>query len=321
MSRPLRIQYPGSLWHITSRGNEKRDTFYDDRDRLRFIEFLGEAVRRFQWTLTAYVLMSNHFHLLIQLAMDSLSYGMQWLNGEYSSRFNRKYGRVGHLVQGRPDIRLVEAESYFLEVHRYNVLNPVRAYMVERPEDHEWSSYRATVGLDDAPSWLAVDNLLTHFGPEKNFARESYRRFIAEGIGSTRCPWDDLVGGLYLGRKPWLERMREKVELKPRAVAHPLDQRQPIRPDMTSIVATVATVMRIPEERVYTKRVLLPRMIASWLCRYEGRLKNDAIAEALQMRSASGVTKLVRRCDDALEQSMVREFLDQCLSTLRREKT
>jgi hypothetical protein len=198
----------------------------------------------------------------------------------------------------------------------------VRAKMVARPEDYEWSSYRAVAGLVEAPPWLAVDNVLAHFGPEKNFAREAYRRFVAEGIGDTRCPWDDLVGGLYLGGESWVSEMRERVELKPRASDHPLDQRAPVRPDMSTIVTAVASVMRMSEDQIRSNRSLVPRMVASWLGCYEGMLPNAAIAAGLRMRSASHVTALVRRCEEALgREGALRTCVDRCVATLRRKNS
>src|SRR6478609_7062657 len=116
MSRPLRLEFPGSLWHITARGNERRPTFYDDTDRAKFLDLLGETVRRFRLILTAYALMLNHYHLLVELtAQDTLSRGLHWLNGRYAQWFNRKYARVGHLFQGRFGGCLIDKETYFLE--------------------------------------------------------------------------------------------------------------------------------------------------------------------------------------------------------------
>jgi putative transposase len=130
MARPLRLEHPGGVWHITSRGNERRDIFHTDRDRLRFLEFLSKAARRYNWTVYAYVLMSNHFHLVIETPEMTLSRGMHWLNGVYAQWFNRTRDRVGHLFQGRPKAILIEREGYLLEVLRYVALNPVRARMV-----------------------------------------------------------------------------------------------------------------------------------------------------------------------------------------------
>ena len=151
MSRPLRLEFFGSLHHVTTRGNARQDIFRDDDDREFFLELLGSCVKRFDWILTAYVLMSNHFHLVTQLTSESLSRGMQWLNGKYAQAFNRRHRRVGHLLQGRPDMRLIEKETYFLKVLRYVVLNPVRADMVARPEHYIWSSHRAVLGYAPAP--------------------------------------------------------------------------------------------------------------------------------------------------------------------------
>src|SRR4051812_40302741 len=124
MARPLRLEYPGSLWHITVRGNEKRPIYYDDQDRVLFLELLAETVKRFDWILSAYVLMSNHFHLMLQLTAATLSRGMHWLNGRYVQRFNARHERVGHLYQGRYKSILVERETHGLELSRYVVLNP-----------------------------------------------------------------------------------------------------------------------------------------------------------------------------------------------------
>src|SRR5687768_14261290 len=112
MARPLRIEYPGALFHITARGNERRLIFRDDGDRHRFMRMLAEAVDRFGWILTAYVLMPNHFHLVLELTRMTLSRGMQWLNGTYAHAFNRRHDRVGHLFQGRFKAFLVEKETY-----------------------------------------------------------------------------------------------------------------------------------------------------------------------------------------------------------------
>src|SRR5438093_96617 len=143
MSRPLRLEFPGSLWHVTVRGNERRDIFLDDTDRNRFLDLLGESVDRFKWIVPTYALMPNHVHSVIQLSTETLSRGMCWLNGNYAREFNRRHRRVGHLFQGRFKPFLIDKDAYFLEVLRYVVLNPVRAFMVAKPEDYDWTSYRA----------------------------------------------------------------------------------------------------------------------------------------------------------------------------------
>ena len=156
MARPLRLDFPGAVWHLTSRGNARGDIFYNDHDRLDFLELLAEVVRRFRWIVYTYMLLDNHFHLVIETPEATLSRGMQWLLGTYVNRFNRRHDRVGHLFQGRFKGVLIEKETQLLNVLRYVALNPVRANMVKTPEEYRWSSYRAIAGLEESPAWLAT---------------------------------------------------------------------------------------------------------------------------------------------------------------------
>ena len=154
MARPLRIQYPGALYHVTSRGNARASIYADDGDRRRFLDVLGEVVESYRWCCQAYCLMPNHYHLVVETPQANLSRGMRHLNGLYTQRYNRHRSRVGHVFQGRFKGILVERESHLLELVRYVVLNPVRAGIVEAAENYAWSSLRATLRLAPAPSWL-----------------------------------------------------------------------------------------------------------------------------------------------------------------------
>ena len=147
MARPLRIEYEGALYHLTSRGNARERIFFTDSDREAFLGILGDVVERFGWLCHAYCLMTNHYHLLIETPNANLSRGMRHLNGVYTQWINRHNKRTGHIFQGRFRSILVEKESHLLELARYVVLNPVRAKMVRSPRDWRWSSYRATSGL------------------------------------------------------------------------------------------------------------------------------------------------------------------------------
>ena len=320
MSRPLRLEFPSSFWHITHRGNERRPIFYEDADRVRFLELLSEAVQRFKWIVTAYALMLNHFHILIELtATNSLSRGMQWLDSKYVGWFNRRHDRVGHLYQGRFKNILIDQETYAMEVSRYVVLNPVRAGIAERPQDFAWTSYRATVGEVEPQEWLAADDVLTRFANDRGVARELYRQFVAEGIGSTRCPWDDVVGEMYLGPADWLERVREGVECRPRSNDHVRAQRELLRPTMAEIVSAVAGVMRVREELVRRGRGALSRAVAAWIGCYEGMLTNREIGAALRLRSDSRVSDLIAHCEQELKTNLyLRDCIDRCVTTLSR---
>ena len=210
MSRPLRIEYAGALYHVTSRGDGQEDIFLDDGDRGLFLEVLAEAVERFNWTVHAYCLMGNHYHLLLETPDGNLSKGMRQLNGVYTQRFNRKHERVGHVFQGRYKAIIVQKESYLLELARYIVLNPVRARMVRSAKDWPWSSYRASAGLADCPPWLATDWILSAFSSKRAEAIEGYWAFVVEGKNQPAL-WEKLKNQIYLGNDAFVQKMLSKL--------------------------------------------------------------------------------------------------------------
>lgn len=207
MVRPLRIEFSGALYHVTARGNARRDIYFDDENRRVFLQTLSRTIERNDWLCHAYCLMSNHYHLLIETANPTLSRGMRYLNGVYSQYLNRKTKRVGHVFQGRYKAFLIEKETYLLEVARYVVLNPVRARMVQSAGDWPWSSYRATAGHTEPPEWLTVDWLLGGFGGKRGEAIDAYRRFIQSGHEHTTL-WNELKNQIYLGSDQFVEEMQ-----------------------------------------------------------------------------------------------------------------
>jgi putative transposase len=207
MSRPLRLEYAGALYHLSSRGNAQQNIFLDDADRRIFLRTLGETVTRFGWLLYSYCLMGNHYHLVAETQQANLSRGMHNLNGRYTQQFNRRHSRVGHLFQGRFAGILIERESHWLELARYVTLNPVRGGLAHLPQDWPWSSYRATAGLEHPPAWLAVVSLLANFGSDPTEAGRRYREFVLAGIGAA-SPWSNLRGQVFLGSDHFAERLR-----------------------------------------------------------------------------------------------------------------
>jgi len=216
MARPLRIQFEGAVYHITSRGNAGQDIFLDDEDRSAFLEVLSETVTRYGWICHGYCLMSNHFHLLAETPSANLARGMQFLNGVYTQKFNRHHRRFGHVLQGRYKAVLVEKESHLLELARYVVLNPVRAGFARSARDWAWSSYRATSGQGEEPDFLSVDWILSHFDTQRARAVRAYRKFVRQGRGID--VWQSLRAGSLLGSDDFVEGMR------PRLLEAPLDQ-------------------------------------------------------------------------------------------------
>lgn len=211
MARPLRLEFTGALYHVTSRGDGKEDIYFCDEDRRLFLKVLGRACERYNWVCHAYCLMINHYHLLIETPDANLSAGMRHLNGVYTQKINKTHNRVGHLFQGRYKAILVDKESYILELSRYLVLNPVRACMVGNPEDWFWSSFQATVGLQSKQPWLHSDSLLRQFGSSRLVAISRYRQFVLEGIDSP-SPWEELKDQIYLGSEAFVEELKKLID-------------------------------------------------------------------------------------------------------------
>ncbi|MBI3344896.1 MAG: transposase [Gammaproteobacteria bacterium] len=234
MARPLRLEYPGAIYHVTARGNAQNAVFLGDRDRETFLTCLSEAVVRLGWLCHAYCLMDNHYHLLIETPDGNLSQGMRQLNGVYTQRFNRHHQRVGHLFQGRYKAILVERDSYLLELCRYVVLNPIRARMVKHIERYPWSSYPATLGMTACPGWLNTDWLLGQFGKRRSIARQRYAEFVAQGIGLV-SPWGALQGQVLLGTATFVEKIRPLLEGKDPLTEIPRAQRLLHRPNIKKL--------------------------------------------------------------------------------------
>ena len=233
MARPLRLEYSSALYHVTSRGDGREDIYRADSDHQLFLGVLADVWSRFNWTIHAYCLMTNHYHLVVETPDANLAKGMRELNGVYTQRFNRCYERVGHVFQGRYKAILVQKETYLLELARYVVLNPVRARMVRTPAEYPWSSYRAMIGEVTAPEWLETRWILAAFGEAEEEAVDRYARFVTAGSGQA-SPWEQLKHQVFLGSDTFVESMQRKIpqdrdlreipQAKARRIALPLDE-------------------------------------------------------------------------------------------------
>jgi REP element-mobilizing transposase RayT len=279
MARPLRIEYPGAVYHITGRGNERQGVFLDDIDRIAFLKLVHQVCDRFNWLCHAYCLMTNHYHLLIETIDPTLSRGMRQLNGVYTQAFNRHHGRVGHLFQGRFKAILVEKDAYLLELCRYVVLNPVRANMVQRAEDWKWSSYRATVGMDEVLPLLTVDWILSQFDNLRLNAQEAYKHFVSVGRGTS--PWEDLKGQIYLGTKAFVESLPIRSELK----EIPRRQRLVSRPSLAKIFRNAednAMIFEAYREHGYTMKEIADHLVIHYAT-VSRRLRKHEQAESANL--------------------------------------
>ncbi|WP_284456170.1 REP-associated tyrosine transposase [Alloalcanivorax xenomutans] len=225
MARPLRLEFAGALYHVTSRGN-RRDLIYEtDEDRHAFLAVLDDVDETFNWVCHAYCLMGNHYHLLVETPDGNLSKGMRHLNGVYTQIFNRHHRRVGHVFQGRYKAILVDREEYLLELSRYIVLNPVRAEMVRDAIDWPWSSHRAMLGCRADLKTLHTDAVLAAFGVGRQTAVREYRRFVSEGKNQP-SPWKELKNQVYLGSESFVDKMLERIDRPDQLIEVPAAQRR-----------------------------------------------------------------------------------------------
>jgi putative transposase len=226
MSRPLRLEFAGAFYHITSRGNRRENIYETDDDREMFLALLGDVCQRYHWRCHAYCLMSNHYHLLIETIDATLSQGIRQLNGVYTQRLNRAHGRVGHVFQGRFKAILVDKNAYFLQVSRYIVLNPVRAKMVAQVTDWPWSSYHGTCGNAVAPEYLETRQLLNAFSAKASLAVARYKQFVGAGISEKL--WEGLQGQVFLGDDVFVAEMKVRIHESAKSPEIPAPQHQPV---------------------------------------------------------------------------------------------
>jgi len=230
MVRPLRIEYEGATYHVTSRGDRQEPIVLDNADRLMFMRVVAEALDRFDAQVWAYCLMNNHYHLVLHTNHANLSRIMRHVNGVYTQKYNFRYGLAGHLFQGRFKAILVDTDRYLLEVCRYVDLNPVRAGLVSEPHQYEWSSYLAHAGLVESPCWLNSNPLYEQLNLPSEVATKKYAEFVAQGAGA------DLWGKylrqqIFLGDDAFILRMQEFMpgKIKPLAQVSKLQQHNPVK--------------------------------------------------------------------------------------------
>ena len=285
MARPLRIEFPGAVYHVTSRGDRHEAIFVDDDDRYALLEVVGQALSRFDAQMLAYCLMGNHYHFVLHTRQGNLSLLMRHINGVYTQTFNRRHSKVGHLFQGRFIAILVDRDAYLLEVCRYVELNPVRAGVARKPEAWRWSSYRTHIGLAAAPVWLDVDGLHGYVlgrpvrkAVDRKRAIHSYTDLVAAGA-DVRL-WDSgLRQQIYLGDEQFVERMH--------ALAEP--QR-----------ASAPEIPRAQRRKVRTLAQWLAeapsREVGLYQAYTQGGLRMSAMADELGL-SVSRISRLIARAE------------------------
>jgi len=299
LARQLRIEYPGALYHVTSRGNDKKDIFRSIKDREKFLSYLSSASERHGALFHAYCLMSNHFHLMLETPLGNLSRIMKHINGSYTTYFNVKHKRAGHLLQGRYKAILVQADTYAAELSRYIHLNPVRAKMVPSPEEYQWSSCRRYFEGTE-PSWLSTSLVLGYFGTEAEDRRRNYRDYLFEAIGKeSPDPLAGSAASTILGNDDFVRDIREKyLEGRGSDRDVPALRELTLRPDIAKI--------REEAEKAFPENGRLARSSGIYLChRFSGvRLKEIGDLYGI---SLSGVTQAARRFEEAMKKDRALE--------------
>lgn len=207
MSRPVRIEFPGATYHVTSKGKDGQTIFVDQEDRAVFLNVVENVVDRFGWLLHSYVLMDNHYHLVVEVPNANLSKGMRQLNGVYTQHANRRHGQEGPIFQGRFKSVLFEKKNYLLQVCRHVVTNPARAREPNNYSTYRWSSYRATAGQVKIPGYLHPFEILQAFGKRERDSQRKYREYVKEGAGAP-SPLDERINQVLLGSSRFLSEMQ-----------------------------------------------------------------------------------------------------------------
>lgn len=214
MARPFRIKFEDAIYHITARGNERRKIFLSNADRERFKDYLKDVEEKYGFILHAYVLMDTHVHLIGQTPFANLSQVMHYVNGSYTTYFNRKRKRSGHLFQGRYKSILIDKDAYLMELSRYIHLNPVKAHMVERPEDYPYSSYGAYLNPDEK-GIVSTDLILSMASTNRKESPLHYRRFVEEALGmDLPNPLQKTYGGMMLGTPSFIKSVLRGLDSK-----------------------------------------------------------------------------------------------------------
>lgn len=302
MARPLRIEFAGALYHVMSRGNERRRIVQDDTDRTRRLDWLRRTVETYGWRLHAFALMNNHDHLYVETPEPNLSAGMQHLNGSYTSYYNKRHRRNGHLFQGRYKAQLIENEGYYWELSRYIHLNPVRAKLVDRPEQWRWSSYPGYHRAARQLPWVSYRRVLREFGRGVEQARREYRRFVAAGVASIpSCPWKDAEQGLIVGGERFVESIRQMLGGRKADQSLPALQALRPRPSLEQIVAAVAESFGTDLSGwLAGRRSDDPsRAVAAYLARRTYGYRTTEVAQTLAYASHGGVVAAIRRIQSA----------------------
>jgi putative transposase len=300
MARALRIEYKGAFYHITSRGNEKRTIFFSKSDHYKFESYLEEAKNKYGYRLHSFVLMPNHYHLLIETPEGNLSKLMHYINSSYTNYINRSKERSGHLFQGRYKAILVDRDNYLLELSRYIHINPVKAGIVEAPQDYPYSSYRFFINKKEE-GIVSRDLIWDMISKQRTQAPARYRSFVERGItGELENPLKDIYGGAILGSNIFVKEALRKVKesiLGREEISYRRELRSRI--EAGDVLNMVADYFGLSLDSLLQRKGQM-RSVTVFLMKFFTGMTNKEIGEYFGGLNYSAVAKIKKRFSDNL---------------------
>ncbi|MFH1062626.1 MAG: transposase [Candidatus Omnitrophota bacterium] len=290
MARPYRLQGEGILYHLTSRGDDRKKIFLSEFDFEKFLEYLKIAKEKFKFYLYAYCLMGNHYHLLIETTQPNLSRIMQNINSSYTLYYNKKRSKCGHVFQGRYKSIIVEADEYFKELSRYIHLNPVKARIVNSPEEYKWSSYRTYINKSDNNEIIDIAEAKRLLGMEMR----EYISFVKAGMLEKENLMEKVYAGFLLGGKEFIKEQLEEIANQTSEKDFAYKREVFSQTDPRDIINIVAKHFKQTPEEVKTsnKRPMTAKKMAIYLIRKKTNLTNNQIGEMFNMKF-SAISKAV----------------------------
>jgi REP element-mobilizing transposase RayT len=293
MARPLRLEYEGAVYHVTARGNERGKIFFSKRDYEKFKEYMAAAKEKYGFILHAYVLMTNHYHLIIETPEKNLSRIMQYINSSYTTYTNVKRKRVGHLFQGRYKAILVDRDNYLLELSRYVHLNPVRVNLAQKPEEYPHSSYWSYV-TDQTEPVVSSDTILQMVTAKRKDAPDRYRSFVESALGAEMAsPMQKVYGGMILGKEGFIRDTLARVEserLETPEVSHGKALRY--RMGLEDTLSACCEHFKIAREEILRDKRSEARKACIYLMKKHTGATNREIAELFGTLTYSAVAKI-----------------------------
>jgi REP-associated tyrosine transposase len=312
MARPIRIEYPGAVYHVICRGNNRQGIYRDDEDRRRYLEKLSYYCQDKKVDLLAYCLMSNHVHLLLETPQGNLSKMMQAFQTSYTVYFNKRHGRTGHVFEQRYKAMLVEKDNYLLQVSRYIHLNAMSTKLAERAQDYRWCSYGSYLKGRGIPG-LKTETVLGQLNGSKTRQLQQYREYVEGGQEERlKNPAPEVRQQIYVGGEEFIEATQK------RGKALPITER---RYSLRRIIKSVSAVTGIGEtemrQRQRGEAIKASRELLCYVARHHGQVRMSELAKLLQVKESSTPSHAVRRAEERLKvEGNFRRLLDQVMQEL-----